>query len=122
MGQDSNLCRLPSADLQSAAIDRSATHAKLSFVTTNVTPLKSDSRQQESNPQPIAYKAIALPLSYAGSTRKNARQSARAKAYFIVNLMLCQLPSKKCKKNACKNTVSLNKLFPVQSRRQQTNK
>ena len=96
MGQDSNLCRLPSADLQSAAIDRSATHAILPFSTTNATSLESDSRQQESNPQPIAYKAIALPLSYAGSIRKKARQAARAKAYFIVNLMLCQLPDRNC--------------------------
>jgi len=35
-------------------------------------------------------------LSYAGSIRKKARQAARAKAYFIVNLMLCQLPDRNC--------------------------
>lgn len=28
------------------------------------------SRRRESNPQPIAYKAIALPLSYAGFERR----------------------------------------------------
>ena len=54
--KDSNLRRRTPADLQSAAIDRSAISP-----TDFITLLKNVSHRRDSNPRPTDYKSVALP-------------------------------------------------------------